>query len=243
MTLAQKAPLSGALIVTTPQDVAIGVAHKGLKMFQQVNVPILGIIENMSGFICGHCGEVTAIFKEGGGESMATELGVPYLGSIPLDPEIMYCGEDGIPLVEKSPRSPAGKAFLAVAEKFQQQIEREYKSSSITEPIDVEMGDSGELRITWPSGHTSIHSPYNLRRNCVCASCVDENTGKRVLEDRRVPLDIKIKSYHPIGRYALKFSFSDHHSTGIYAYKYLRTLCECTECTQKRGNKKEPFSV
>lgn len=243
LTLAQQAPLSGALIVTTPQDVSIGVAHKGLKMFQQVNVPILGIIENMSGFTCGHCGEVTAIFKEGGGEHMAAELGVPYLGSIPLDIEIMNCGDEGIPIMEKSPRSPAAQAFLAVAEKFKQHLESESTSSKSIEPIGVEISRNGELIIIWPGDHTGVHSPYNLRRKCMCASCVDENSGKRVLDERRVPLDIGVKSYQPVGRYALAFAFSDGHKTGIYSYQYLLTLCECPECTRKRGDKTESFSV
>ena len=243
LTLAQQAPLSGALIVTTPQDVSIGVAHKGLKMFQQVNVPILGIIENMSGFTCGHCGEVTAIFKEGGGEKMAADLGVPYLGSIPLDLEIMNCGDEGIPIMKKSPDSPAAKAFLAVAEKFQQHLERESTSGKSVEPIDVEISSNGELIITWPGDHTGIHSPYNLRKNCKCASCVDENTGKRVLDDRRVPLDIRIKSFQPVGRYALAMVFSDRHSTGIYSHQHLLTLCECPECIRKRGDKTDSFIV
>ena len=243
LTLAQQAPLSGAIIVTTPQDVSIGVAHKGLIMFQQVNVPILGIIENMSGFTCGHCGEVTAIFKEGGGESMATDLGVPYLGSIPLDLEIMKCGDEGIPIVEKSPRSPAALAFLAVAENFQKYLERESTSGKSVEPIDLEISSNGELIIIWPGDHTGIHSPYNLRRNCKCASCVDENTGKRVLDDRRVPLDIRIESYKPVGRYALSFTFSDRHNTGIYSYQHLLTFCECPECTHKRGDKTDSFIV
>lgn len=77
----------------------------------------------------------------------------------------------------------------------------------------------------------------------MCASCVDEDTGKRVLDERRVPLDIRIESYTPVGRYALAFSFSDRHSTGIFSYKYLRKLCECPECSRERGDKKESFSV
>lgn len=243
LTLAQQAPLTGAVIVTTPQDVAIGVAHKGLKMFQQVNVPILGIIENMSGFTCGHCGESTAIFKEGGGETMATEFSVPYLGSIPLDLEIMNSGDEGIPIMEKSPESPAAKAFLAVAENLQQHLDSESILGKDMEPIDVKISSDGELKIIWPGDHTGTHAPYNLRRNCVCASCVDENTGKRVLDDRRVPLDIRIESYRPVGRYALAFAFSDRHNTGIYSYKYLRSLCECPDCTRKRGAKTESFSV
>ena len=89
LTLSQQAALTGAIIVSTPQDVALGIAKKGLRMFQQVKVPILGIVENMSGYICNHCGEQSDIFEQGGAEKMAKELDVPLLAKIPLTADIM----------------------------------------------------------------------------------------------------------------------------------------------------------
>ena len=117
LTLAQQAQLSGAVIVTTPQEVALGVARKGLRMFQQVNVPILGVIENMSGFICSHCHEETAIFDTGGGKRLADEYDVPLLGSLPLDPAIMKSGDSGTPIVAEAEgnASPGAKAFIKLA--------------------------------------------------------------------------------------------------------------------------------
>jgi ATP-binding protein involved in chromosome partitioning len=116
LTVTQKVPLAGAVIVTTPQDVALIDARKGLAMFQKVNVPVLGIIENMSSFVCPHCGEVTDIFKKGGGERTADLLGVPYLGAIPLDPEIVKGGDSGVPIVVAQPDGPHAAAFRRVAE-------------------------------------------------------------------------------------------------------------------------------
>ncbi len=112
LTLTQKVALSGAVIVTTPQDVALIDARKGLAMFQKVNVPLIGIIENMSGFECPKCGHVEAIFKSGGGEKTAAQLGVPFLGRIPLDPRIALSGDAGMPIVAAEPDCASTKAFL-----------------------------------------------------------------------------------------------------------------------------------
>ena len=95
LTITQKVPLSGAVVVTTPQDVALIDARKGLAMFRKVNVPVVGIVENMGTFVCPHCGEATDIFKRGGGERTAELLGTPFLGTIPLDPEIVRWGRRG----------------------------------------------------------------------------------------------------------------------------------------------------
>ena len=124
LTMTQQVPLDGAVIVTTPQDVALIDARKGLAMFQKVNVPVLGIIENMSAFICPHCGERTDIFKNGGGRRTAEQLGVPYLGDVPIDPAIVVGGDAGTPIVASHPDSPAAKAFAALAEAVRRQVER-----------------------------------------------------------------------------------------------------------------------
>lgn len=115
LTLTQLVPLDGAVIVTTPQDVALIDARKGLVMFRQVNVPLLGVVENMSVFVCPHCGGESEIFKRGGGERTARELGVPFLGAIPLDPTVVTGGDSGTPIVAAAPDSQAGRAFTALA--------------------------------------------------------------------------------------------------------------------------------
>jgi ATP-binding protein involved in chromosome partitioning len=124
LTITQKVPLAGAVIVTTPQDVALIDARKGLAMFKKVNVPVLGIIENMSSFVCPHCGEVTDIFKKGGGERTASLLGAPYLGAIPLDPEIVRGGDAGVPIVVAKPDGPHSAAFKKVAEAVDAEVLR-----------------------------------------------------------------------------------------------------------------------
>lgn len=115
LTLVQKIPLSGAVIVTTPQDVALADAIKGIQMFQEVKTPILGIVENMSFYVCPHCGEQSEIFGFGGGERTAERYDVPLLGRIPLDTAIRQGGDIGHPIVVSEPESPPAEAFADAA--------------------------------------------------------------------------------------------------------------------------------
>ena len=115
LTLVQRIPLSGAVIVTTPQDVALADAVKGLAMFREVKTSILGIVENMSYFVCPHCGEPTEIFGSGGGERTATRHEVPLLARIPLEPAVREGGDQGYPIVVAEPESPAAESFREAA--------------------------------------------------------------------------------------------------------------------------------
>lgn len=242
LTLAQQASLTGAIIVTTPQEIALGVARKGLKMFEQVNVPILGIIENMSGFTCEHCGNETAIFGIGGGKLMAGECNVPLLGTVPLDREIMMSGENGIPVLEKSPDSQASKAYLDLVGKLKERIDLGDAEGKVIEPTHIELSSDSELRVRWPDGHEGSHTAYHLRIGCKCAACQDEDTGRRTLDPGSIPLDIRFTGVGKVGRYAIQPNFSDGHNTGIYNFQSLRELCECADC-RKAGKKDGSFSV
>lgn len=115
LTMAQRVPLAGAVIVSTPQDIALLDARKGLNMFRRVDVPVLGIIENMSYFLCPHCGGRSEIFSHGGARETAQKLGVPFLGEIPLDMAIRETSDGGRPIVVSAPDSPHAKAYLAIA--------------------------------------------------------------------------------------------------------------------------------
>jgi ATP-binding protein involved in chromosome partitioning len=115
LSLVQATQVHGAIIVTTPQEVSVGDALRGAKMFQRVGVPVLGIVENMSWFECPHCGKPTALFGSGGGERLAQELELPLLGQIPLMPRVMEGGDAGSPVVLGEPRSAAAQALLKVA--------------------------------------------------------------------------------------------------------------------------------
>lgn len=122
LTLSQAVPLTGAVIVTTPQDVALGDARKGINMFRKVNVPVLGVVENMSYFVCPHCGKRTDIFSHGGGRLASEKYGVPFLGEVPLESAIREGGDAGKPVVVGQPDSAVAEAFRRVAEGVASQI-------------------------------------------------------------------------------------------------------------------------
>ena len=116
LTLAQRTRLAGAVVVSTPQDIALVDARRGVSMFQQVRVPVLGIVENMSFFACPHCGERTEIFGHGGARAEAGRIGVPFLGEIPLLPAIREMSDAGTPVSVSAPESEAAQAFMRIAE-------------------------------------------------------------------------------------------------------------------------------
>jgi ATP-binding protein involved in chromosome partitioning len=115
LTMAQNVPLAGAVIVSTPQDLALIDARRGIAMFNQVKVPLLGVVENMSYFVCPHCGERTDVFSHGGARKEAQKLGVPFLGEVPLDIAIRANSDDGRPVVASMPESAQANALLEIA--------------------------------------------------------------------------------------------------------------------------------
>ncbi|MGE5313611.1 MAG: iron-sulfur cluster carrier protein ApbC [Acidobacteriota bacterium] len=122
LTLVQQIPLTGAVIVTTPQEISLADARKGMAMFQKVNVPMLGLIENMSYFVCSHCGERENIFDAGGGRRAAEEMKIPFLGEIPIDTKLRVGGDTGRPLVESDPDSPQAKTIMDIARQLAAQV-------------------------------------------------------------------------------------------------------------------------
>lgn len=132
LTLTQNAPLSGAVIVTTPQDVSLVDARKGLEMFRQVRVPVLGIIENMSYFV-GDDGKRYDIFRHGGGRKLAQEAGVPFLGEVPIDPRVTECGDQGEPIVLKYPDSPVAQSYRELAATVRRELEQGDRGTELPE--------------------------------------------------------------------------------------------------------------
>lgn len=122
ISLSSLVPLAGAVVVSTPQSVALLDARRAAAMFEKVQVPILGIIENMAEFICPECGHRARIFGHGGAEAEAAQLGVPFLGRLPLEPAVRACGDEGEPIVVRAPHSPAGSAFRAIAQRLAAQL-------------------------------------------------------------------------------------------------------------------------
>ena len=134
LTLCQRVPVSGAVIVTTPQDIALLDARKALKMFEKVNVPVLGVIENMSTHICSNCGHEEHIFGEGGGLRMAEQYSVPMLGSLPLDIRIREQADSGTPTVAALPDSDLAARYREIARNAAARLSLQARNKSIQFP-------------------------------------------------------------------------------------------------------------
>ncbi len=122
LTMAQQVPLAGAVIVSTPQDLALIDARRGVAMFKRVNVPILGVIENMSYFVCPHCGTRSDIFGHGGAQHEAERLNVPFLGAVPLDMIIRETSDSGLPVVATQPDGPHAKVYREIAQRVRDSL-------------------------------------------------------------------------------------------------------------------------
>ena len=230
LSLCQIVPLTGAAVVSTPQDVALGVAEKAVIMFRKLRTPVLGMIENMSGFACTECGNREEIFGSGGARKHCMANDIPFLGEIPLSTDIRETSDAGMPIVLAAPDSPSAKAFLAVAKNVAAQVSVQNigeTKGDRPEPAEYSKSGEREVSIKWKDGHESLYPARLLRLNCSCAQCVDEITGKKRLADDSVPEDVKPLSISPVGRYALHFQWSDGHSSGIYTFEHLRGLCPC----------------
>jgi ATP-binding protein involved in chromosome partitioning len=123
ISLVQTIDVDGAVMVTTPQEISTSDVRRGVRMFEKVNTPVLGIVENMSGHECPHCGEIVDIFGKGGGEALAKDMELPFLGAVPLDAEVRKGGDEGVPPVVGTPDSPAGQALKAVAKALRAIVE------------------------------------------------------------------------------------------------------------------------
>jgi ATP-binding protein involved in chromosome partitioning len=137
LSLAQSVPLTGGIIVTTPQEVALADARKGLATFNQLKVPVLGVLENMGAYTDPQTGTKIAFFGEGGGERLARQYDVPFLGSVPLDPQVRVGGDGGRPVVIEHPDSPAGQALLEVAQKVAARVSVLSYAQQDTIPLQV----------------------------------------------------------------------------------------------------------
>ena len=222
LTLTQAVPLSGAIIVTTPQDVAHTIAEKGLRMFQQVKVPILGIVENMAYYHCPECGHNDPIFREGGGAAAAQKLDIPLLARIPLNSSIAAAMDAGEPIAE----GEIGDVFRALAGEAMARASATALGEALNPaaPQELAVAAGGAVQVKWRDGTEQVIPAHTLRSECPCAGCVDEFSGEKLLQPEQIPTDIVVASTASIGRYAVRFDFSDGHNTGIYEFARLRAI-------------------
>ena len=218
LTLCQKANLSGAIMVTTPQEVALMDVRKAIHLFEQVQVPILGVVENMS-FYLQPDGAKAYLFGKDGGRMLAEECGIPLLGQVPVDPAVSECGDLGSSIFQRP--SAAARAFEQLTERLR----------TLPKPINgqtaqIQQKDAHSILVSWPDGKTFHYQLAALQRQCPCAGCCDEHTGKRMIDPATVPNEQKAISFRQVGRYAVQIQFASGCSNGIYTYEWLRTLGE-----------------
>ena len=223
LTMAQQVPLSGAIIVSTPQDLALIDARKGLNMFRKVDVPVLGIVENMSTFVCPHCGERTDIFGHGGAEREADKLGIPFLGGVPLHIDIREKSDAGQPIVATSPDSPHAQAYRDIAIRAWQQLEAG-SGQRLQPPRLAISADRSALEVAFEGDTPFQLTAEMLRVMSPSAEVQGHSPDQRVTVARK--RTVKIKEVKPVGNYAARIVFDDGHDTGLYSWSYLRTLAD-----------------
>jgi Mrp family chromosome partitioning ATPase/DUF971 family protein len=209
LTITQSIRITGAVIVTTRQSLALVDVERGIEMFEKVKVPMLGIAENMSYFVCDNCDKKHWIFGGETSPSLTEKYGLETLVSIPINQDIV----SGL-------RLPATNPF--VTELVDNMIRAQGRLSIEATAIPaIEPGEEG-FTVVWPDGTRGFVMHHELRASCGCANCVDERTGERLLREGDIPADIRALEIEALGNYAVRISWSDGHNTGIYPWALIR---------------------
>ena len=221
LTMAQQVPLSGAIIVSTPQDLALIDARKGLNMFRKTDIPVLGIIENMSYFLCPSCGTRSDVFGHGGAADEARRLGIPFLGEIPLHMDVRATSDEGQPIVASKPESLHAQIFRDLAAKAWDELSGAQGKRVAPPSLKVNPG-AESLAVAFDGGATYELSAEMLRVMSPSAEVQGHSPEQRVTVGKK--RNVKIRDLVPVGNYAVKIVFDDGHDTGLYTWSYLDLL-------------------
>lgn len=221
LSIAQQVPLAGAVIVSTPQDLALIDARKGLAMFRKVNVPVLGIVENMSYFIAPDTGARYDIFGHGGARAEAEKLDIPFLGEVPLTMEVRETSDAGRPVVATAPESASADAFRSIAANAWSELEKAQGRGM--KPPKLEVVHGGEaLRVTFATRDDHELAAEFLRVLSPSAEVQGHSKEQRVTVGGK--RNVKIRELKGVGNYAVRIVFDDGHDTGLYTWSYLHML-------------------
>ncbi len=221
LTLTQLIPLTAAVIVTTPQEISFVDVVKGIQMFQKLKVPTVAVVQNMAYFQCDECSKKHYLFGEGVRQRLVNQFGIKNAFDLPLVPELASLSDAGTPLVKEVPNHSLTKIFEALADATVTEIERMRQDSEGTPSVRHVIGRG--IVVTWPDGQEQDIAPDLLRRQCRCALCVEETTGRPLLDPASVPEDIYPTAIQPMGNYAVSIHWSDGHTSSIYPYDSLST--------------------
>ncbi len=213
LTMTQTVQINGAVMVTTRQALSLVDVAKGIEMFEKVNVPMLGVVENMSYFDCDGCGKRHFIFG-GDEENIVTKkYGLETLMQLPIKVNSGLTGHLDREFSDPDVKVMVDNVVRAIGKKaFDKNTTPQYEY------------DDENITFIWPDGVKSVVSNMDLRADCGCAVCVDEYTGEKLLNRKDIRKDIKPTEITPLGNYALKIVWNDGHNSGIYPYKQIRAL-------------------
>ncbi|MCP4482911.1 MAG: P-loop NTPase [bacterium] len=208
LTMTQEIKLDGAIIITTPQTLSLVDVARGILMFEKVNIPMLGIVENMAYFQCDNCDKKHYIFGEGSQTELEERFGLNVFAQIPLNHTFSnLSGTDPI----------IANMTNAITESL-----NTFNLSSFTSP-EVEFNDK-EITLRWTDSNIEVISNKDLRASCRCAACVDEYTGEVKFDHEMMRPDIQARNIRTLGNYALSVSWNDGHTSGIYPYKKIKKI-------------------
>lgn len=219
LTMAQQVPMSGAVIVSTPQDLALIDARKGLNMFRKVDVPVFGIVENMSYFVAPDTGKRYDIFGHGGAKREAEKLGLKFLGGVPLHMDIRELSDAGTPVTAVRPDGPEAAVYKELAGKVWEAVQ---SSKGVEAPIIKLSSERDSLKVTFKDGYSYDLPAEMLRVMSPSAEVQGHSAEQRVTVPGK--RNVKIKTMQPVGKYATKITFDDGHDTGLYSWSYLLEL-------------------
>lgn len=219
LTLTQQLPIDAAIIVTTPQQLSFVDVVKGIQMFDTVKVPTVAVVENMSYFTCGSCGEKMRPFGEGAKNRLVKQFGFRHTVEMPLDPRLSSMSDEGTPMVNTHPEDPISQLYYELAERVHGEITSMLKEENALPTLTYNVGQNCEL--TYPDGRIVEIPPLELRLASRSAENVDEFTGEPLVAREDLDPDVYPTEIQPIGRYAVHVKWSDGHRSSIYPYDYL----------------------
>jgi Mrp family chromosome partitioning ATPase/DUF971 family protein len=222
LTLTQLIPITAAVIVTTPQELSFVDVVKGMQMFEKLKVPTIAVVENMAYFECPDCSAKHYLFGEGARARLVEQFGVKNSFELPLYPELSKTGDAGSPLAWDQPEHPVSICFRDIAQAVTAEIQAILAGGGSSPHVRFVIGRG--IVVTWPDGREQDIDPATLRRQCRCAHCVEEMSGKPILDPSTVSEDIYPEHIQPMGHYAVSISWSDGHASSIYPYKMLAEL-------------------
>ncbi len=224
LTLTQIIPIAAAVIVTTPQQLSFVDVVKGIQMFDKLKVPTVAVVENMSYFLCPDNGRKYYVFGQGARQKLVDQFGIRNAFEMPLEPEISRLSDSGTPVVLADRDGAAARLYGEIAAAVVREVAK-LQHGGAARP-KVSFGADNGIQLTLASGEVRRCSPAAVRRACRCAGCIEEFSGKPLLDPDSVPETVYPRAITPMGNYAVAIAWSDGHNSSIYPYELLLKLAQ-----------------